>query len=35
MLVEYVNDMYYERFHDPMYHRYRKRHLSILFDVKF
>ena len=24
MLVEYVMDNYYARFHDPRYHRYRK-----------
>ena len=35
MLVEYVKDNYYARFLDPMYHRYRERHLSILLDVKF
>ena len=31
MLVEYVKDNYYARFHDP---RYRERHFSILLDVK-
>ena len=35
MLVEYVKDNYYARFHDPMCHRYRERHFSILLDVKF
>ena len=24
MLVEYVKDNYYTRFHDPSYHRYRE-----------
>ena len=24
MLVEYVKDNYYARFHDPSYHRYRE-----------
>ena len=35
VLVEYVKDNYYARFHDPRYHRYRERHFSILLDVKF
>ena len=35
MLVENVKDNYYARFHDPSYHRYREKHLSILLDVKF
>ena len=35
MLVEYVKDNYYARFHDPSYHRYRERHFNILLDVKF
>ena len=35
MLVEYVKENYYAMFHDPSYHRYRKRHFSILLDVKF
>ena len=35
VLVEYVRKNYYARFHDPSYHRYRERHLSILLDVKF
>ena len=35
MLVEYAKDNYYVKFHDPGYHRYRERHLSILLDVKF
>ena len=30
MLVEYVKDNYYARFHDPRYHRYRERHFTIL-----
>ena len=34
MLAESVKDNYYARFHDPSYHRYRKRHFSILLDVK-
>ena len=34
LLVEYVKDNYYARFHDPRYHRYRDRHFSILLDVK-
>ena len=29
MLVEYVKDNYFSRFHDPSYHRYRERHFSI------
>ena len=28
MLVEYVEENYYARFHDPSYHRYRERHFS-------
>ena len=35
LLVEYVKDNYYARFHDPRYHRYRERHFSILLGVKF
>ena len=35
ILVEYVKENYYARFHDPSYYRYRERHLSILLDVKF
>ena len=35
MLVEYDKDNYYARFHDPSYHRYRERHLSIFNDLKF
>ena len=35
MLVEYVKDNYYARFHDPRYYRNRERHFSILLDVKF
>ena len=30
MLVEYVKDNYYARFHDPSYHLRRERDLSIL-----
>ena len=30
MLVEYVKDNYYVRFHDSSYHRYRERHFNIL-----
>ena len=30
MLVEYVKDNYYARFHDPSYQRYRERHFSVL-----
>ena len=33
MLIEYVKDNYYARFHDPSYHKYRERHFSILLDV--
>ena len=35
MLVEYVTDNYYARYHDPRYHRYKERHFKILLDVKF
>ena len=35
MLVEYVKDSYYARFHDPSYYRYRERHFSILLDAYF
>ena len=34
MLVEYVKDNYYAKFHDTSYHRYRERHFSALFNVK-
>ena len=34
MPVEYVKDNYYARFHDPRYHRYIERHISIFLDVK-
>ena len=34
MLVEYVKDNYFARFHDPSCNRYRERHFSILLDVK-
>ena len=29
VLVEYVKDNYYARFHDHRYHRYRERYFSI------
>ena len=29
MLVEFVKDNYYARFHDPSYQRYNVRHFSI------
>ena len=35
MLVEYVKDNYYARFHGPSYLRYRERHFNVLFEVKF
>ena len=35
VLVEYVKDNYYARFHNPSYHRYKGRHFSIVLDVKF
>ena len=35
VLVEYVEDNYHARFHDPKYHMYRERHFSNLLDVKF
>ena len=35
MLVEYVKDNNYARFHDPRYHRYREIHLSSLLDMNF
>ena len=35
MLVEYVNDNYYARFHDPNFHRYRERKVSVSLNVKF
>ena len=35
VLVEYVKDNYYTRFHDPSYHRSRERHFRILLNVKF
>ena len=35
VLVEYVKDNNYPRFHDPSYHRYRERHFRILVNVKF
>ena len=35
MLVEYVKENYYARFHDPSFHMYRERHVSVSFDMKF
>ena len=35
VLVEYVKDNYYARFHDNSYHRNKERHFSILLNVKF
>ena len=36
VLVEYVKDNYYARFHEnPSYQRYRERHFSVLLDMKF
>ena len=35
VLVAFVKDNYYARFHDPRYNRYRERHFSMLLDVKF
>ena len=35
VLVEYVNGNDCASFHDPSYHSYIERHLSILLDVKF
>ena len=35
MLVEYVTDKYYARFHNPSYHKSRETHFSILLDIKF
>ena len=34
MLVEYVKDNNYARFHDPSYHRYRESHFSVLLAKK-
>ena len=34
MLVEYVKDIYYVRFYDPNYHRYRERHFYSVSLVK-
>ena len=34
VLVEYVKDNYYAKFHDPSYDRYREIHLCILIDFK-
>ena len=35
MLVEYVKDNNYARFHNPSYHKNNKTHFSILLDIKF
>ena len=37
VLIEYVKDDYYTRFHfhNPSHHRYRDTHLRILLEVKF
>ena len=35
MLVENLTDNYYVRFHCPSFHLHRKRHISILLDMKF
>ena len=35
VLLEYVKDNYYARFHYPRNHKDRERHFSILLDVKF
>ena len=35
VLVEYVKENYYARFHGPSYHLYRESRFSILPDVKF
>ena len=35
MLVEYVKDNYYARFHNPSHHRYKETHFSILLNIKF
>ena len=35
VLVEYVKDKYYARFHNPSTHLYRETHDSILLDVKY
>ena len=34
MHVEYGNDNYYARFHNPRCHRYIESHFSLLLDVK-
>ena len=33
MLVEYVKDNYYPRFHNPSHHGYRETDFSILLEV--
>ena len=35
VLVEYVTNENYTRFHSPNYHRYRETHFSSLVNVKF
>ena len=35
VLVEYVTNDYYARFHNPSYYRKRVTHFSILHDIKF
>ena len=34
MVVEYVKDNYYARFHDPSFHGYRERHGSVSLNIK-
>ena len=34
MLVEYVKNNYYARFHNPSYHKNRETHFSISLDAK-
>ena len=34
MLVEYVKDNYYARFHNPSYHKNRESHFNILLNLK-
>ena len=33
LLVEYVKNNYYARYHNPSYHKYRETHLSILLHI--
>ena len=35
VLVEYVKENYYARFHKPSYHRYKEKNLNILLDENF